>query len=155
MKKILYCVYGVFFTFIIWHVMYAADGFDGAVKNSFDKGMDYPVKIAKMKELGLVFEGSPKQVVVGQPVDLVLDITEHAHKPVSGAKVSMEVTRPASLDSAAESTPAMEAGAGKYQMNCTIPNYGHWLVTAIITIDDEEFIHEFRIYAEKEKTNET
>ena len=155
MKKILYCVYGVFFTFIIWHVMFAAKGFDGAVKNSFEKGMDYPRKMAKKKELGLVFTGSPKQVVIGEPVDLVLDISKYEAEPVTGATVTMEVARPASQESAAETTAAAEGSAGRYQMSCTIPNYGHWLVTAKITIDDEEFIHEFRIYAEKEKTDET
>jgi FixH len=155
MKKILYCVYGVFFTFIVWHVMFAIDGFDGAVKNSYKKGMDYPRQMAKKQELGLMFVGSPKQIVVGQPVDLVLDITEHAKIPVTGAEVTMEVARPASMQSAAPTTPTTEETAGKYHMHLMVPEYGHWTVTAKITIGDEEFTHEFRLYAEREKTNET
>ena len=154
MKKILYCVYGVFFTFIVWHVMFAAEGFDGAVKNSFDKGMDYPRQLAQIKELGLVFEGSPKQVTVGSPTELTLRITGLEDKPVSGADVVMEIARPASRQSIA-SAPVTEQAAGSYVRSLDVSDYGHWLVTAQIILNDEKFTYEFRIYAEKEQTDET
>ncbi len=154
MKKILYCVYTVFFTFIVWHVMFAIDGFDGAVKNSFTKGMEYPKQLAKQKELQLVFDGTPQHVIVGQPFDLVLNITGKENSPVSGAVVAMEVARPASQQTAASET-AGEQGAGKYKMNVTVPGHGHWLVTAKIVIGGEKFTHEFRIYADKEQVQKT
>ncbi len=154
MKKILYCVYGVFFTFIVWHVMFAADGFDGAVKNSYEKGMEYPRLLAKQKQLGIEFVGSPGQVIAGKPADIQLQITEHG-KPLTGATVSMEVARPASLQNAGAEATANEEEAGKYMMHVTIPEYGHWAVTAKIILDKEEFSHEFRIYAERANTNET
>lgn len=148
MKKILYCVYTVFFSFIVWHVMFAIDGFDGAVENSFSKGMEYPIQLAKQKELGLVFEGNPLQVVAGQPFDLVLNITGREKQPVSGADVAMEVARPASQETAAHAA-ANERLEGEYLMNITVPGNGHWLVTAKIVVGEETFIHEFRIYADK------
>ncbi len=153
MKKILYCVYTLFFTFIVWHVMFAIDGFDGAVKNSFTKGMNYPVQLAKQKELGLVFEGTPVQVVAGKPFDLILNITGRAKQPVRGAEVAMEVARLASQETAAHSF-AGEKEAGQYLMNITVPGNGHWLVTAKIVIGEEKFTHEFRIYADvKQRRN--
>ncbi len=148
MKKILYCVYTVFFSFIVWHVMFAINGFDGAVENSFRKGMEYPIQLAKQKELGLVFEGTPVQVIAGKPFDLVLHIIGREKQPVSGAEVAMEVARLASQETAARST-AGEKSAGEYLMNITVPGNGHWLVTAKIVIGDETFTHEFRIYADK------
>jgi len=154
MKKILYCVYTIFFTFIVWHVMFAINGFDGAVKNSFSKGMEYPKQLAKQKELRLVFDGTPQHVIVGQPFDLILHITGKEKHPVSGAEVAMEVARPASQQTAASAT-AGEGGAGEYHMNVTVPGYGHWLVTAKIVIDGEKFTHEFRIYADKEQVRKT
>jgi nitrogen fixation protein FixH len=154
MKKILYCVYTVFFTFIVWHVMFAIDGFDGAVKNSFTKGMEYPKQLAKQKELNLVFDGTPQHVIAGQPFDLVLNITGKEKHPVSGAEVAMEVARPASQQTAAKAT-AGEQDAGEYKMNVTVPGHGHWLVTAKIVIGGEKFTHEFRIYADKEAVQKT
>ena len=154
MKKILYCVYGVFFTFIVWHVMFAAKGFDGAVNNSFDKGMDYPRQMAKIRELGLTFEGTPKQIIVGKAAELKLRITSHGENPVTGADVTMEVARPASREQVSVS-PVIEQDAGLYATGLTVTGYGHWLVTAKIIMGDEKFTHEFRIYAEKEQLNET
>lgn len=148
MKKILYCVYTVFFTFIVWHVMFAINGFDGAVKNSFTKGMDYPKQLEKKRELGLEFSGLPQQVVVGKPFDLVLNITGLAEKPVRGAEVVFDVSRPASQQRAAHSA-AREEQAGQYLMHMTVPEYGHWMATAKIVIGEEKFTHEFRIYADK------
>lgn len=150
MKKILYCVYTVFFTFIVWHAMFAIDGFDGAVKNSFTKGMEYPKQLAKQKELSLVFSGAPNHVVVGQPFDLVLNITGKEERPVTGAEVDMEVARPASQQTAARAA-AGEHEEGNYLMNVTVPGHGHWLVTAKIRIDGTTFTHAFRIYADKEQ----
>jgi hypothetical protein len=147
MKKILYCVYTVFFSFIVWHVMFAINGFDGAVENSFSKGMEYPIQLAKQKEVGLVFKGTPVHVVAGQPFDLVLHISGREKQPVRGAAVAMEVARLASQETAADST-AGEKAAGEYLMNITVPGNGHWLVTAQIVIDGEAFTHEFRIYAD-------
>jgi len=150
MKKILYCIYTVFFTFIVWHVMFAIDGFDGAVKNSFTKGMEYPKQLAKQKELDLVFSGSPAHVVAGKPFDLVLNITGKEKSPVTGAEVDLEVARPASQQRAVRAI-AGEQKAGEYTMTVTVPGYGHWLVTAIIVIGGDEFTHEFRIYADREQ----
>jgi len=152
-KKILYTIYTLFFSFVIGYSVFAAKTFDGAVKHSYEKGMEYPRKVARLKELGWQFEGGGERMVSGTPVDLTLAVVDREGRPVSGLDVVMEVSRPATPEALAP-LAAREKEPGHYVADVTLPAYGHWQVVTRIHSQQEDFTHTFKIYAEKgEKEN--
>ncbi|MCK5194602.1 MAG: FixH family protein [Desulfobulbaceae bacterium] len=154
MKKILVVIYVIFIGFVAGYSVFATKTFDGAVKHSYRKGMEYPVKLARLKELGWHFQSGPGKVVTGIPVELMLAITDNNGKPVQNMSVTFEVSRPAGPD-CLRPMNAQEHEAGRYMAEMTIPQYGHWQIIANIHFNKEEFNHTFRIYAEKgESDNE-
>jgi len=155
MKKILYIVYAVFFCFTFGYGYVAFTTFDGGVEHSYKKGMDYKRKLLRKRELGLKFDGQPQSVVVGREFDLSLLISADDEKITKGAMVFMQVSRLAESTSLDEARTT-ERSQGLYSTKMIIPGVGHWLVTARIHLsgEKEEFIHEFRIFAEG-KLNES
>lgn len=148
MKIILYITYTLFFSFVIGYWVFASKTFDGAVKHSYTEGLEYPRKLARLKELGWRFETGTGKVSTGVPVELALGIRDKNGRPVSGLAVTMEVSRPASIE-ALEPATARELTAGRYVAPVIIPAYGHWQVVSRIQYQQENFTHTFRIYAEK------
>ena len=148
MKKILYVIYTLFFSFVIGYSVFAAKTFDGAVKHSYEKGLEYPHKIARLKELGWHFQGSGDKLVSGSPAALILAVVDDKGHPVTGLEVRMEVSRPASRE-ALEPLQAREKEPGHYVADVTLPAYGHWQVVSRIESQQDDFTHTFRIYAQK------
>ncbi len=155
MKKLLFLIYGSFLCFIFWYGFVASKTFDGAVSHSFEKGMDYPRKVARLKELGWQFKGMPRWVPRGSEVEVGLEITGPGGKPVTGASVSLDISRPASAE-AIETGRVEETRPGHYVSSVVFPGHGLWLVTATIVSHDDEFTYEYKIYADdKGQTNGT
>ncbi len=123
------------------------------MKHSYEKGLEYPHKLARLKELGWHFKGGYGKLTSGSPVDLALDVVDNNGVPVSGLQVIMEISRPASAEALKPATAA-EKKAGRYVADVTFPAFGHWQVVSHIHYQQEDFTHTFRIYAEKgEKGN--
>jgi len=145
-RTTLFIVYGIFLSFVVGYAVFASVTFDGAITHSYEKGMEYPQKIARLKTLGWQFKLGKDQFQSKKPESLDLWLTTGNGKPVAGAKVSMEVTRPASPDTLPE-IPAKEVEKGHYKGVVTLPEYGHWLVRVWIDHLGEQIEYEFRIYA--------
>jgi len=148
MPRLLMGVYALFFCFVIWYGAVASRTFDGAVKDSYEKGMAYPAQKARLKELGWTFQGGPRQLVQGEAGPLRLKIMLGDGSPVRGAEVTFAVARPASRETLPALT-AQEIEAGAYQTMVTLPGDGHWFITASIRRGQDMFTYEFRTFAEK------
>ena len=155
MKKILLLIYGAFFCFIFWYGFVASKTFDGAVTHSFEKGMEYPRKMARLKELGWRFTGTPRWAPTGQQIEVGLEITGPDGKPVTGAAVSLDISRPASPETM-EIGEVREKVPGHYTSTVIFRKHGQWLVTATIASKNDEFTYEYKLYADnKGQTNGT
>ncbi|OQX04618.1 MAG: hypothetical protein BWK76_28495 [Desulfobulbaceae bacterium A2] len=146
--RLLMVLYALFFCFVVWYGVIAARTFDGAVKDSYEKGMAYPAQVARLKELGWSFEGGPRLLIQGQADSLQLRIVKADGTVVRDAEVELIVSRPA----AREALPALiaqETTPGLYQTPVTLPKAGHWFVTATVRWHGESFTYEFRTYAEE------
>jgi hypothetical protein len=148
MKKLLFAVYLVFLTFLVGSAVFASRTFDGDIRNSFEKGMAYPLEKAKIKEKGWSFSINQKLFSVDRQSKLEILITDEYRSPIHGAKVSMEISRltqPYTLPL----QQAFEQETGHYITSVSLPSHGHWQVIAGIEIDDELVHHQFNIYAEE------
>ncbi len=146
--RLLMVVYALFFSFVVWYGVLASRTFDGAVKDSYEKGMAYPAQISRIKELGWNFEGGPRQLIQGQAGALQLRIGSSDGTAVRDAEVELIVARPAAREALPPLT-AKESSPGVYQATVTLPGPGHWFVTATIRWRGESFTYEFRTYAEE------
>lgn len=146
MKVTLFIVYGIFFSFVVGYAVFATVTFDGDINHSFEKGMEYPEKLARLETLGWQVKLENDQVFSGKPGPLDLWLTAGNGEPVTGAKVSMEVTRPASPDTLPK-IQASEEEDGHYKGLVTLPGYGHWLVKVSVDHLEDQIEYEFRIYA--------
>jgi hypothetical protein len=145
-KRTLFIVYAIFFSFVVGYAVFASVTFDGAITHSYEKGMEYPQKIARLKTLGWQFKVGNDRLQSGKSQPLDLWLTTDKGQPVAGARVSMQVTRPASPDTL-PTILANEEEKGHYKGVVTLPGYGHWLVKVSIDHFEEQIEYEFRIYA--------
>lgn len=152
MKKILWTTYILFFLFVIYYGGVASRTFDGAVDKPYDKGMAYPAKTARLKELGWRFQVDAGRVTAGRPGDFTLTITGKNNAPVQGARVTLEISRPAGPETLLP-VQAAETQAGRYVANFTVPELGHWLLTVRINRMEDEFDYEYKIYAASGEKN--
>ena len=146
MKKILWTTYILFFFFVIYYGLVASRTFDGEVDKPYDKGMAYPAKMARLQELGWRFQADAGGVVAGRGGDFALTITDKNNTPVQGARVALDISRPAGPE-ALPSVQAAEAEPGRYVARFTVPAHGHWLFTIRINKMEDEFDYEYKIYA--------
>lgn len=152
MKKILWTTYILFFFFIIYYGLVASRTFDGAVDKPYDKGMAYPAKMARLEELGWHFKADAGWVLAGRPGDFTLTVTGKDNAPVRGARVTLEISRPAGPETLPP-VQAAEAEPGRYVAGFTVPEYGHWLFSVKIDKMEDEFDYEYKIYAAPGGTN--
>lgn len=147
MKVALFCIYGIFLCFVIGYGVFATVTFDGAIEHSYEKGMAYPQKLAKLQELNWRFQPGEHQFRTGEKALLELWIRDKDNNPVHDASVQFEVNRPASR-AAIPTQQAKEMEPGRYVTPIQVPRLGHWLVKAIVVQDELQVEHEFRIYVE-------
>jgi nitrogen fixation protein FixH len=146
MKLVLYLIYGTFLTFVVGYSIFASVTFDGAIKGSYEKGEQYPQNLARLQRLGWQFIPGSEALRAGKSGQLDLLILDGKGAPLTGASVTMEISRPAGP----QTLPAQKAAeqqSGHYSASVNLPGYGHWLVTAQITLDGQPVEHEFRIFA--------
>lgn len=147
MKAILFCTYGLFLSFVIGYSVFATVTFDGDIRHSYEKGMAYPQKLAKLQELNWRFQPGEHQFRTGEKALLELSISDKKNNPVCDACVQFKVTRPAGRETI-PTQPAKEMEPGHYGTPIQVPQFGHWLVKAVVVQDQVEVEHEFRIYIE-------
>jgi hypothetical protein len=148
MKKILIAIYTLFLLFLVGSAIFASKTFDGDVDNAYEKGMQYPVELEKIKKLGWHFSTPKNKIIMGLPGNIELLISDNDKKPVSGAQVSMEL----SLLTKPDTLPikrAKESSPGSYIVSASLPYHGHWQVDAIILYNGEKILHRFKIYIEE------
>ena len=148
MKKILFCVYGLFLTFVIGYIVYANMTFDGAIAHSYKKGMAYPQKLAQLHKLGWRFQPGEHPFRTGEKDLLELWIRDKHNNPVHNAAVQFMIYRPASLETMPTQT-AEEKAPGHYVALIQVPQYGNWLVKATVVQGRIHVEHEFPIYVDK------
>lgn len=148
MKVTLFCIYGIFLCFVIGYGAFATVTFDGAIEHSYEKAMAYPQKLAKLQELNWRFQPGQYQFRAGEKALLALWIRDKENNPVHDACVRFEVKRPASRETMPTQT-AKEMEPGRYVTPIQAPQFGHWLVTAVVVQGQVEVEHEFRIYVNK------
>jgi nitrogen fixation protein FixH len=148
LKVTLFCIYGIFLSFVIGYAVFATVTFDGAIDHSYEKGMAYPQKLAKLQELNWQFQPGEHQFRTGEEGHLELWIRDKYNNPVHDVSVQFEVNRPASQESIPTQT-AREMEPGHYITSIQVPRLGHWLVKAIVVHDQVQVEHEFRIYVNK------
>ncbi len=150
MKKTLIATYSLFIIFLVSSAIFAAKTFDGAVDNSFEKGMQYPADLEKIATLGWHFSILNHKMTTGAPEKIDLLILDNDGNPVQGAKVTMEL----SLLTKPETIPiqtAPENNPGHYIATVTLPVYGYWQIDTMITLHGETVRPAFKIYVDKEK----
>lgn len=145
MKVTLFCIYGIFLSFVIGYAVFATRTFDGDIEHSYAKGMAYPQKLAQLQELNWRFQPGEHQFKTGEKALLELGIRDKHNKPITNAVVQFEVQRPASRETVPTQT-AKEMAPGHYATTIQVPRFGHWLVTAFVVQDQVQVEHEFRIY---------
>jgi nitrogen fixation protein FixH len=145
LKVALFCIYGIFLSFVIGYAVFATKTFDGAIEHSYEKGMAYPQKLAQLQELNWQFQPGEHQFKTGEKTLLELGIRDKHNKPITNAAVQFEVQRPASRETVPTQT-AKEMKPGHYATTIQMPRFGHWLVTAIVVQGQVQVAHEFRIY---------
>lgn len=148
MKQVLFLIYGIFLTFVIGYSIFASVTFDGAIKGSYEKGQQYPQELARLHRLGWQFISGQEELQAGKTGPLDLLIVDRNGSPLTGASVTMEISRPAGP----QTLPAQNAAeqqSGHYTATVNLPGYGHWLVNAQITMDGQPVGHEFRIFAKE------
>jgi nitrogen fixation protein FixH len=148
LKVTLFCIYGIFLCFVIGYAVFASVTFDGAIEHSYEKGMAYPQKLAKLKELNWQFQPGKHQFRIGEEALLELWIRDKENNPVHDASVQFEVNRPASQE-AMPTQKAKEMEPGHYVTPIQVRRFGHWQVKAVVIQDQVEVEHEFRIYVNK------
>ena len=148
MKQGLYLIYGTFLVFVIGYSIFASVTFDGAIEGSYEKGEHYPQDLARLRKLGWQFIPGQEALQAGQNGLLDLLILDRNGSPLTGASVTMEVSRPAGPQTL-PAQQATERKRGHYTINVNLPGYGYWLVDARITSDGRPVEHEFRIFANK------
>jgi hypothetical protein len=72
----LFCIYGIFLSFVIGYAVFATKTFDGAIEHSYEKGMAYPLKLAQMQELNWLFQAGEHQFKTGEKTLLDLGIRD-------------------------------------------------------------------------------
>jgi hypothetical protein len=150
MKKTLIVTYSLFIIFLVGSAIFAARTFDGDVDNAYEKGMQYPVNLEKIAELGWHFSVINHKINSGIPGEIELLIFDNDGTPVKGAKVSMELsllTKPDNLPS----LTASENSPGHYSATVDLPVHGYWQIDTTISHQGETVLHRFKIYIEKEK----
>lgn len=148
MKVTLFCIYGIFLSFVIGYAVFATVTFDGAIEHSYEKGMAYPQKLAQLQELDWRFQPGEHQFKIGEKALLELWILDKNNHPVHDASVQFEVNRPASQETM-PTQMAKEMEPGHYVTPIQVPQFGHWLVKAVVVHDQIQVEHEFRIYVNK------
>jgi nitrogen fixation protein FixH len=146
MKLVLYLVYATFLAFVIGYSIFASVTFDGAIKGSYEKGEQYPQDLARLHRLGWQFIPGSEALRAGKTGLLDLLILDRNGSPLTGASVSMEISRPAGPQTL-PTQKAAEQQKGHYTASVNLPGYGHWLVNARIALDGPPVEHEFRIFA--------
>jgi nitrogen fixation protein FixH len=148
LKAVLYFTYGIFLCFVIGYAVFASVTFDGAIEHSYEKGMAYPRKLAKLQELKWRFQPGEHHFCTGEKALLELWIRDKENNPVHDASVQFEVNRPASRE-ALPTQMARETEPGHYVTPIQVQRFGHWQVKAVVVQDQVEVEHEFRIYVGK------
>ena len=148
MKNILLAAYLLFLTFLIGSAIFASKTFDGDIRNSYEKGMAYPVEKSKIKEKGWSFSVKEKIFPTNQKSTLELLITSNNDTPVTGASVTMKISRltqPYTLPL----VQAEEQDAGHYIASVNLPYHGHWQANAAIEVNEDLVHHQFKFYAKE------
>ena len=101
--------------FVISYGVFATVTFDGAIEHSYEKGMAYPQKLAKLQELNWQFQPGGHQFRTGEKALLELWIKDRNKNPVHDASVQFEVNRPASRERMPMQT-AKEMEPGHYEV---------------------------------------
>jgi nitrogen fixation protein FixH len=148
LKVTLFIIYGIFLCFVVGYAVFATATFDGAIEHSYEKGMAYPQKLAKLQELNWRFQPGEHRFRTGEKALLELWIRDKNNNPVHDASVQFEVNRPASQETMPKQS-ANEMEPGHYVTSIQVPQFGHWLVKAIVVQDQVQVEHEFRIYVKK------
>lgn len=150
MKNTIITIYLLFLTFLISSAVFASKTFDGDIRNSYEKGMAYPVEKEKIKKHGWSFSIQQHTFPINKQSTLELLITDKDGLPVRGADVTMQISRP-NQPFALPSLQAREQNEGYYGATMTLPFEGHWQVNADIRINEEQVHQLFKFYAEEKK----
>lgn len=148
MKKLLIFVYCTFLLFLVGSAVYASKTFDGAIANSYKKGMEYPKDMARLKEKGWSFAVLNPQIKAGAPAEIGLLITDKTGQPVTGAHVELEISR-LTMPETLPVQEALEGEGGRYAASVQLPVYGHWQVQARVSLAGDTVQHLFKIYADE------
>lgn len=149
-KKVLLSFILFFLTFIIVDAIFAYISIKTnpgvAVEQAYEKGLNYNQTLEEAEEQSKLGWNVELQYLA-QKSQISLNLTDKNNKPITGAKISFNLSRP--LQAGFESSlQANQAGAGLYLAEAKFPMKGNWQVDAIVEVSGKKFYKSEKIIVE-------
>jgi len=148
MRNLLIAVYVLFIAFLTATAIYGSHIFGGDVKNAYEKGMRYAEDQELIGRLGWQFSNLSHPLTQGVESQVELQVEDAQGAPLSGATVTMRLSRETKLGPVTEAVVREEA-PGHYVGRLRPPFLGFYEVAATITTQGHTVPYRFSVYAAK------
>lgn len=148
MKTLIVVVTLIGFAAVIAAIVVGTKSFEGiVVEKPYETGLLWDAAEKEKASLGWKVDLRTKNFRTGENA-VVLQVFDIEGKPLSGAGVSITVSRP-STNAYDAVYPSREKTSGVYEARVRLPLFGHWDLKVSVTSKERAAVFHERIFAER------